>query len=661
MLNVIRFGAYLFRRINICTFRKKNLAALVLTVALSIVFSEYLFSQAKHTNSNRALKLYNDAMAAYDFIDFRNAELNFKRAIQNDPKFYEAYMMLGELFFRQKRYAEAAENYRIAVKLDSLFYRPVFFNLATSEMLSGDYSNALIHFKVYIEQKEVSEQNKITAAKNIKNCEFALEAMKNPVAFSPVSVGAGINTKDDEYWPSITADGQTMIFTRQVTGNSPFSNYSQEDIYISIKTNDVWGEAFSVGPPLNTPQNEGAQTLSSDGKYLFFTACDRQGSLGNCDIYFSFNDNGRWTQPYNIGSPVNTPYWESQPSISADGNMLFFSSNRPGGFGGKDIWYSVLGADSKWKQPVNLGEKVNTEGDEMSPFIHFDGRTLYFSSDGRAGMGGFDIYMTTMNPDTTWTEPVNLGYPINTYNDEMGLVIESSGKRAYFSSVREKSNGKDIFYFDLDESIRPNPVSYLKGKVFDKETGGMLRAEYELINLSENKVIMKNSTNNSGDFLVCLPSGFNYGINVSKDGYLFHSENFLLEGIHSAAEPYIKNILLTKIKTGEKIQLTNVFFATDSWQIKEESFNELNNLVRLLNENKDIVMEIGGHTDSTGSAEYNMTLSEKRALSVVDYLISKGINSDRLRYKGYGNTQPAGDNDTAEGRQLNRRTEAKIM
>jgi outer membrane protein OmpA-like peptidoglycan-associated protein len=276
-------------------------------------------------------------------------------------------------------------------------------------------------------------------------------------------------------------------------------------------------------------------------------------------------------------------------------------------------------------------------------------------------MGGFDIYMTKMNKDTTWTDPVNLGYPINTYNDEMGLVVEALGKRAYFSSVRDIGNGKDIFYFDLDESIRPNPVSYLRGKVLDSETGGMIRAEYELVNLTEKRVIVKNLTDSNGDFLVCLPSGFNYGINVSREGYLFHSENFLLEGVHSVAEPYIKNILLTKIRAGETMQLTNVFYTTDSWQIKEESFDELNNLVRLLIENKDIVMEIGGHTDSTGSAEHNMTLSEKRALSVVEYLISKGVSPNRLRYKGYGNTQPIGDNNTAEGRQLNRRTEAKVI
>jgi OmpA family/WD40-like Beta Propeller Repeat len=297
----------------------------------------------------------------------------------------------------------------------------------------------------------------------------------------------------------------------------------------------------------------------------------------------------------------------------------------------------------------------------MSPFIHFDGRTLYFASDGRVGMGGFDIYMTRMNDDSTWTEPQNLGYPINTYNDEMGLVIESGGQKAYFSSIRDKLKGKDIFYFNLYESVRPSPVSYLKGKVYDKETGKLLKADYELINLSTGTVTIKSSTDGTGNFLVCLPSGYNYGINVSKTGYLFYSENFMFEGLHTVVEPYIKKISLNPIKVGEKMLLSNVFYEFDSWQLKKESMSELNNLENLLSDNKDLIMEIGGYTDSTGSAEYNQGLSEKRALSVVNYLINKGISHDRLKYKGYGNTSPIGDNVTVEGRKLNRRTEAKII
>jgi hypothetical protein len=314
-----------------------------------------------------------------------------------------------------------------------------------------------------------------------------------------------------------------------------------------------------------------------------------------------------------------------------------------------------------WMEPVNLGNIINTDGDEMSPFIHFDGRTLYFASDGRVGMGGFDIYMTRMKDDSSWTVPQNLGYPINTYNDEMGLIIESGGQKAYFSSIRDISNGKDIFSFSLYESVRPRPVSYLKGKVYDKETGKLLKASYELINLSTGKVTIKSSTDGAGNFLICLPSGYNYGINVNKQGYLFYSENFMFEGQHTAVEPYIKKIMLSPMRVGAKMQLSNVFYEIDSWELKQESISELNNLVKLLSDNIGLNIEIGGYTDSTGSAVYNQGLSEKRALSVVTYLIGKGISFDRLKYKGYGNKSPIGDNVTVEGRNLNRRTEVKII
>jgi outer membrane protein OmpA-like peptidoglycan-associated protein len=509
----------------------------------------------------------------------------------------------------------------------------------------------------------MSEKNKAIAVKQVKNSEFALNAIKHPVPFNPVNLGSGVNTVDDEYWPSITADGQTLMFTRQSKQSDVNGSYgvSQEDFYFSYFSDNAWQKAINAGSPLNTSQNEGAQTLSSNGTYMYFTACDRPVGLGSCDIYYSVLNNGRWSEPSDLRSPVNTQFWESQPSISADGRTLFFSSSRPGGSGGKDLWFSKMNNKNLWSTPVNMGKNINTDGDEMSPFIHFDGKTLYFSSDGRTGMGGFDIYMTRMTNDSTWSEPINLGYPINTYNDEMGLIIESGGQKAYFSTIRDKKFGKDIFSFDVYESVRPSPVSYLKGKVFDKETGKVLKADYELINLSTGKVSMRSTTDESGNFLVCLPSGYDYGINVSKTGYLFYSENFAFEGQHTVIEPYIKRISLNPMKVGAKMQLSNVFYEVDSWQLKKESISELNNLVRLLSDNKFLVIEIGGYTDSTGSDEYNLVLSEKRALSVITYLINNGISADRLIYKGYGNTSPLGNNVTAEGRKLNRRTEAKII
>jgi flagellar motor protein MotB/tetratricopeptide (TPR) repeat protein len=640
----------------------KRLLTIFFLIICSLI-SSVGFSQSLHTMSNKALKVYNEGVSAYDYLDLNKAESDFKEAISIDKNFYEAYIMLGELMAKQNRYLEASLNYKAAVKIDSLFFRPVFFNLADAEMMSGDYYNALIHFNVYLAQEGMSAKNKLASAKYKKNCEFALKAIKKPVPFNPVSVGTGINTKDDEYWPSITADGHTLMFTRQpnVKNNPGFKGVVQEDFYVSQFSDNAWQIAYNAGAPLNTNQNEGAQTLSSDGNYMFFTACNRPGGLGNCDLYFSAFNKGKWSEPSNLGAPVNTNHWESTPSISADGRTLFFSSSRPGGFGGKDIWFTRLNDKNMWTEPVNLGSTINTDGDEMSPFIHFDGKTLYFASDGRVGMGGFDLFVTRLRDDSTWTEPQNLGYPINTFNDEMGLIIESGGQKAYYSSIRDKSNGKDIFSFNLYESARPNPVSYMKGKVYDKETGKLLTADYELINLSTGKIIIKNVTDETGNFLVCLPSGYNYGINVSKPGYLFYSENFMFEGIHTASEPYIKRIVLNPTKVGEKMLLSNVFFEIDSWQLKKESMTELDNLVTLLLENSNMIMEIGGYTDSTGSLQYNMALSEKRALSVVNYLIRKGISSERLIYKGYGNTSPLGDNVTIEGRKLNRRTEAKIV
>ena len=640
-----------------------RLAILTAFVLISCIRSEICLSQQYHTTSSKALKYYKAGVTAFDYIDYLNAERYFDQAIEEDDKFFEAYMMMGDLLLKQRRYNEAAGNYRQAVRIDSTFFMPVFYNMATAEMMSGDYANALIHYNVYLSQAKINEKNRILAARNVKNCEFAIEAVKNPVPFSPETAGDGINTTNDEYWPSITADGQTLMFTRQTRPgeNVLRKGISQEDFYISYLSGKVWQEAVNAGSPLNTSQNEGAQSLSSDGSYMFFTACDRPGGLGSCDIFFSALGNGRWSIPVNLGSPVNTFHWESQPSINADGRMLFFSSNRPGGTGGKDLYYSVYKSNGKWGLPRNMGNSVNTPWDEMSPFIHFDGKTLYFSSDGRPGMGGLDIYFTRMLEDSTWTEPKNLGYPINTFNDEMGLIIESGGQKAYFSSKRDEAGGKNIYSFRLYDAVQPDPVAYLKGKVSDKTTGQMLRAEYELVNLSNGKQVFKSQTDGNGNFLVCLPAGNNYGLNISKDGYLFYSENFMLEGQHSAMEPFLKNIMLSPFRVGEKMLLANVFFEVDSWQLKQESVAELNRLSGLLKDNEELKVEIGGYTDATGSAEHNLSLSERRALSVVDFLVGSGIRNDRLKYKGYGNASPVGDNITPEGRKLNRRTEVQII
>jgi len=628
-----------------------------------IVLPAFSHGQDLHTRSNRALKAYNDGKSAYDFVSYKDAEKNLLEATEIDPEFIEAFLLLAELYKDTRRYDKSVIAYKRVIEIDSLFFVPAIFSLAEVEFFEGDYHASLGSFRKYMRQRDISTGLRRRAEGYIENCEFAVQMIENPVPFSPVSLGDSINTVFDEYWPAITVDDALLMFTRQVSANERGigSRISQEDFYFSIRRDSVWSRAMSIGEPLNTRMNEGAQTLSAGGQYMYFTACNRTDSRGGCDIYYSVKGSRGWVQGMNINSPVNSIYWESQPSVSSDGLRLFFVSNRPGGQGGMDLWFSRLKSDGGWTEPENLGPEINTPGDEMSPFIHFDGKTLYFASNGRPCMGGFDLYMSTIDGMGNWSEPENLGYPINTQSDEMGMIINSTGKIAYFSSTVNPEKGKDLFYFELPEELRPDPVSYFEGSVYDRATGRKLKSSFELINLSTRETAMKSFTDDDGYFMVCLPTGQNYGLNVTRDNYLFFSENFMLEGDHPVTEPFKKQIGLSPLKKGETMNLYNIFFETDSWELKGESVIELTRLFELLSVNSNVVVEIGGHTDSSGSDEHNINLSEQRALAVRRFLIEKGISGSRLSYKGYGESSPVSDNESEEGRRRNRRTEITIV
>lgn len=620
-------------------------------------------AQTYTTKSGKALKAFLEGKRLYDYLDYRGAEKKLSEAIDIDDRFIEAYLTLAELYYDQRKFPEAAVNYRLAIAIDSKFYRTAWYFLGISEFRSGNYQPAMDALNAFVESGTGSDKLRSESLLIIEDCLFAVEAMKTPVRFNPVNLGDSVNTIFNEYSPSITADGKVLMFTREIEsgGNQFFPGRKQEDFFVSYRLADGnWSKAVDVGAPLNTPGNEGAQSMGAGGQYMFFTACDRKGGLGRCDIYLSYFNGKAWTEPVNIGPPVNTEYWESQPSISADGKTLFFVSNRPGGYGGLDIWYSETDPDGKWKEPVNAGDSINTAGDEVTPFIHFDGKTLFFSSNGIPNMGGFDIYMARKKNDGSWSKPVNIGYPINTHADEMGLTIESNGSRAYFSSTLNRAGGKDLFWFDLPEEVRPEKVSYLKGRVYDNDTRRSLRAKYELNDLGTGETVSAASTTDDGQFLVCLPSGRNYGLNISTRGYLFYSENFPFDGDYSEYRPLVKDIFLNLLKPGEKLILYNILFDINSSELLPGSRNELDKLLQILIENPELSVEIAGHTDDTGSDDLNQRLSESRALSVVRYLTGRGVEQSRLTHKGYGKTMPVHDNTTAEGRRLNRRTEVII-
>jgi len=591
--------------------------------------------QNLHTRSNRALKYYDQGKRDYELLYYDRAETNLLQALKEDGKFYEAHLILGQLYSDTGDWGKAVTHYRAAVATDSLFFVPALYSLGRAELRTGKYYDASIHLDAFLKQPGTTARLRGEAEKMLASCRFALSFPASLFETEPVSAGDSVNTVLDEYWPSVTGDGQQLIFTREVKRAAGYGrDYNrdrQEDFYVSRLTADgYWGTARNAGAPLNTAGNEGAQSISSDGRYMFFTACDRNDGQGRCDIYFSSYDGNRWSPGINVGPPVNTTYWESQPSVSPNGRMLFFVSNRPGGIGGMDIWYSLRGSDGRWGKPVNPGKVINTVDDEFSPFIYFNGRTLYFSSNGRESFGGHDIYVSTMNRDSTWTSPENLGPPVNTPADETGLVIESSGRRAYFSSVRDKGRGKDIYYLDLPQQVQPEQVLYFQGTVIDKASGQPIVAKYELSDLTNGIDVITSLTDNRGGFFVCLPRGSSYGMNVTADGYMIYSENFDFAEGYTSAEPYRKTIALNRVREGEFMRMYNVFYDTDSWELLETSRPELEHLLEFLQVNHTVVIEIGGHTDSDGSDEHNQRLSERRADSVREFLMNRESGSLRM-------------------------------
>ncbi|MFO8066362.1 MAG: OmpA family protein [Bacteroidales bacterium] len=646
-----------------------NLSSKILTlVFLFLLVSTFSYSQQTElsTSSRRARSAFERGFDHYRLMQFDEAETEFKKAIDIDDDFIEAYIILGEMLHYQKKYSESKEYLEEAISINQDFYPFTFFLLGESHFKTGYYKEALENFNVFLEYENYDPPTYKKIVRYLENCEFAIIAMENPVPFDPVNLGESINSEHAEYSPVLTADGQTLIFTRKRPRTNPehlIYGEEYEDFYISKLTNSDWSDAVNIGSPINTPRNEGAQSITADGRHLYFTACGRPDGFGSCDIYYSQKKGRQWSIPNNLGETINSSKWDSQPSISADGQTLFFTSGRDSNIGHMDIWVSYKDEDGNWQEPENLGETINTTGKEMSPFIHPDNRTLFFASDGHPGMGELDLYLTRKDENGEWTRPVNLGYPINTHAEEMSLFISASGKEAYFASDKLGGFGDwDIYFFELYEQARPDPVTYMKGIVYDSKTRERLEAQFELIDLKQDTTLINSTSSpNTGGFLVAIPTGKNLGLNVSKEGYLFFSENFQYTDVKEGIDPYIRDIELHPIRQGETVVLRNIFFETDKYELLPESISELKRLINLLDNNPSLKIEISGHTDSVGTYEYNLELSKNRARSVFNFLVDNGISKSRLTYKGYADTKPIDTNETKEGRANNRRTEFKII
>jgi outer membrane protein OmpA-like peptidoglycan-associated protein len=642
----------------------------ILLISLFIIHYSLFISaygqQQFSSSSKKAVRLFLDAVDLYSANDYDKALTLLNKAVADDPAFTEAYLLKGDIYADKHLIPDAITSYRQAVQSNPDFSPNLYYILANHELSIGLYNQSKSDYLKFLDYKDIPQQKKEKAVSNLFICDFGIKAINNPVPFDPENLGDNVNTIYDEYINAVTSDDQRLYFTRKLPKNEQTldpANDFEEDFYYSVKKDSLWDKAFNLGPPINTHGNEGAICISPDGQFLFFAACNRPDGYGSCDIYWSRKTGDRWSEPLNLGPVVNSEAWDSQPTFSSDGKTLYFASKRPGGKGSSDLWKTELLPGGDWMPPVNLGDSINTKDAEMAPFIHPDDLTLYFTSKGHPGMGGLDLFYSRKDENGFWRKPVNLGYPINTYADEITLVVNASGDLAYISS--DKSGGKgrqDIYSFKLYKEAQPLKVTYFKGIVFNKETKKRLEAKFELIDLSSGKVVIESRSDPvNGEFLVALPTNKDYALNVSKTGYLFYSDHFALKGESSKARPFIRDIPLQEISVGETVVLKNIFFDTDKYELKPESRSELETLLHLLQSNSKIRIEISGHTDNAGSEGYNLTLSKNRAKAVYDYLVEHGISAGRLSYAGYGLTKPLDTNETEQGRANNRRTEFSVV
>lgn len=577
-----------------------------------------------------------------------NAELNYK---------------LGICYLNSINKTAALRFFQNAQKLDSIVSPDIFLCLGKVYHYNNDFYKAINYYNLYLDNLPEIEKTvkKAEVEKKIQECNNGMELVRNHVPGMIINMKI-LNSPYADFCPLISADESTMIFTSRrenSTGNEKDPNDLQyfEDIYISESDDIFWQQPENIGSPINTAGHDATVGLSPDGQTLYIYKGDKNAG----DIYFCDLIGENWSEPKPLPNTINSPDRETSACISPDGKIIYFVSDRNKGFG-RDIFYSEKLENETWGEAKNIGSIINTVYDEEGVFAHPNGKTLYFSSKGHKTMGGYDIFKTNKTADGIWSEPENIGFPINTADDDVFFVVSADGRRGYCSSVRPDGRGeKDLYIISFSEAQNENMLTLLKGVVSDVETQEPIFAEVEIIDLSLGEVLSVFKTNSaSGEYLISLPSGKNYSITANAKDYLFHSENFDIPEDENFQE-VIMDIKLNRLKENSKIILKNVFFDYAKAIIKQESKSELNRLVKIMTDNPKIKIEVSGHTDNVSSLETNNKLSNDRAKAVVDFLIENGIEANRLEYKGYAFFQPITDNDTEENRAKNRRVEFKII
>jgi OmpA-OmpF porin, OOP family len=620
-----------------------------------------------NTKSKKAMELYTAADNFRVRGQYKKAIELLEEAISKDKNFTEAYFRLGQTYKSLKQYTKANANFETGLSIikDEKLKTPFWFELGESYFLTGNYeasSNLLVKYTQAVVPSVQMKQRLEHAKKMIDNAAFATKNQALSVTYKQQPLSDTVNCFATQYFPVLTADQQILIYTRRLgTGNN-----EDEDIVISQKNEQGrWGVPISISQSINSSFNEGTCTISANGRKLIFTSCVGRDTWGSCDLYESNKIGNEWTAPKNLGTNVNSPDWESQPSLSADGRTLYFVSDRRGGIGRRDLWTSVTDTKGNWTKARNLGKEVNTVYDEISPFIHVNSRTLYFASNGLMGFGGYDIYYCEKDERGKWSEPVNFGAPINNHEDQFSLFISTDGDKAYYSHEEVDEWGKSfsrLFQAVIpDDKKMERASNYVKGIVRDKETREPLKALIELIDIETDTIdALTESDSVSGEYLMVLTEGSRYALYINKEKYLFQSLSFNYQDERSN-EPILLDIELEKIKAGSRIVLNNIFFEFDKFELQPISLPELEKVLKFLRDNPTTKIEISGHTDKRGAVAYNLELSKKRAEAVRKYLLEKRITANRIISVGEGSSKPLAPNTTTEGQNMNRRIEFRIL
>lgn len=616
---------------------------------------------ALSTTNKKAIELYNEADNYRVRGQYRQALELLNQAIQKDRNFVEAYFRQGIILKAVRDYSQSSKVFLIGLSLtqDPKKQKGFFYELGENYLLEGNYAMAQDMLDRYLESEILNKPKMEQAMLWKRNAQFAQRNRKVNSEFQPRRLPDTVNMFAMQYFPVLTADEQELIFTRRIGGGQN----DDEDLVVCRKDSlGRWLPPVSISPNINSPMNEGTCTISADGRHLIFTSCIGRRGYGSCDLFESRKVGEEWSRPVNLGPDVNSAAWESQPSLSSDGRTLYFVSDRRGGVGNKDIYVSYKLENGRWTKAENLGPNINTPYDEISPFIHVNGRTLFIASNGKPGFGGYDIYRSEYD-NGSWSAAENFGSPVNNHEDQFSLFITRDGERGFYSHEDNfKVNSSMLFEMQVPEEMRLKYKSnYVKGTVRDKITNNPLGARVELFNINKNEltsVVQADSV--SGEYLIVLTQGADYALYVSHPGYLFKSLNFNYE-VEEQLTPVALDVLLDPAKAGASAVLNNIFFDLNKYDLKEKSVTELEKVVRFLTENPTLRIEIAGHTDNVGAAAYNLQLSQKRAQSVSSYLVAHGIDPARLTQKGYGAQKPLVPNDSEANRQINRRIEFRLL